>query len=164
MVTELEINEPAETIHEPAESDVLSGRGANVNNNPGNKRFRALCFSRKPEFEAGNHAAKRRVATEIVNTAISNYNARFLRKKEDKGPWVEMTREQAILKASQVIRDHKRPDRMAQQLLMAASGKKRNRAESTPMDDIVVPPPPLTPIVETPRGVYKNDVLCKCTG
>jgi hypothetical protein len=34
---------------EPARMDVLCGRGAAVNAHEGNKRFRALCFSRKPE-------------------------------------------------------------------------------------------------------------------
>jgi hypothetical protein len=35
-------------ISEPATMDVLCGRGAGVNAHLGNKRFRALCFSRKP--------------------------------------------------------------------------------------------------------------------
>jgi hypothetical protein len=148
------------SIWEPAENDVLSGRGASVNAHPGNKKFRALCFARKPEFDAGNHAAKRRIATEIVTTVVNLYTSRFLRRKQDKGPWYEMTREQAILKASQVIRDHRRPDRVAQRELMAASGKKRNRSVSTPMDDVVVPPAPVEPIVENPHGVHNNDVLC----
>jgi hypothetical protein len=37
---------------EPARMDVLCGRGAAVNAHEGNKRFRALCFSRKPEVLA----------------------------------------------------------------------------------------------------------------
>lgn len=145
---------------EYAEYDVLCGRGAKVNSRPGNKKFRAACFVRKAEFEAGNHAAKRRVATEIVNSTVEKYNSRFLKRKEDKGPWYEMTKEQAILKACQVMRDYKRPDRLAQRELMAASGKKRNRATSTPLDDITPPPAPAAPLVENPYGVHDHDVLC----
>ncbi len=62
----------------------------------GNQKFRALCFSRKPEFDVGNHAAKRRIATEIVKHIREN-DGHFLRKKEQKGPWYKMTEEQVRL-------------------------------------------------------------------
>jgi hypothetical protein len=130
-----------EAIWEPAEPDVLSGRGASVNAHGGNKKFRALCFVRKPEFDAGNHAAKRRIATEIVTATTSGTKARFLKKKKaDKGAWFEMNLDQAILKACQVMRDYKRPDRLAIREMMAQNGSARKRQrsqESTPMIDIV---------------------------
>lgn len=106
----------------------------------GNKKFRALCFARKPEFEAGNHAAKRRIATEIVDAVFNGGEARFLRRKSEKGPWLELNKEQAILKACQVMRDYKRPDRLAIREMMAQNGQARKRSrqvESTPMLDIV---------------------------
>jgi hypothetical protein len=131
-----------------------------VNAHPGNKKFRALCFSRKQLFEAGNHAAKRRIAMEIVQAAVTDFGARFLKRKEDKGPWYEMNEEQALLKACQVMRDHKRPDRLAQREMMAAHGKKRNRATSTPMDDVPVVPVPEEQIAENPFGVHDHDILC----
>jgi hypothetical protein len=124
---------------EPHERDVLSGRGAAVNSHAGNKRFRALCFARKAEFDAGNHAAKRRIAIEIVDTTIKNTGSRFLKKKMEKGPWFEMTYDQAISKACQVMRDYKRPDRMGErEASSSAQARKRVRtSESTPMDGIV---------------------------
>jgi hypothetical protein len=131
-----------------------------VNAHPGNKKFRALCFSRKQLFEAGNHAAKRRIAMEIVQAAVTDFGARFLKRKHDKGPWYEMNEEQALLKACQVMRDHKRPDRLAQREMMAAHGKKRNRATSTPMDDVPVVPVPEEQIAENPFGVHDHDILC----
>ena len=127
-------------IWDPTEFDVLSGRGASVNAHGGNKKFRAYCFSRKPEFNAGNHAAKRRIATEIVNATLANGSGRFLKRKEDKGPWFEMTKDQAILKACQVMRDYKRPDRVAMREMMAQNGNARKRQrtqESTPMLEMV---------------------------
>lgn len=104
----------------------------------GNKKFRALCFANKPQFEAGNHAAKRRIATEIVDLVLNNGEARFLRRKSEKGPWLILTKEQAILKACQVMRDYKRPDRLAQRQMMAANGQARKRVrqvESTPLPE-----------------------------
>jgi hypothetical protein len=105
-----EPEDDAAAIWESAEADVLSGRGAFVNAHGGNKKFRALCFVRKPEFDAGNHAAKRRIATDIVTSTTAGVHARFLKKKKvDKGAWFEMNLDQAILKACQVMRDYKRP-------------------------------------------------------
>jgi hypothetical protein len=147
-------------IWEPASTDVLSGRGASVNAHPGNKKFRALCFSRKAMFDAANHAAKRRISTEIWTACVENYGSRFLKKRQDKGPWYEQGAEQAQLKAAQVMRDYRRPDRLVQRELLAAAGKKRNRATATPMDDVPIPPPPEEPIVENPEGVHEHDVLC----
>lgn len=120
-------------IHEPSEHDVLNGRGASVNAHRGNTRFRALCFARKPEFEAGNHAAKRRVATEIVGMTKA-LPGRFLKRKQDKGPWYELSTEKSILKACQVMRDFQRPDRLAlREMTTANGGRKRQRtSESTP--------------------------------
>lgn len=127
-------------IHgDPHAVDVLSGRGASVNAHPGNKRFRALCFARKAEFDAGNHAAKRRIAIEIVDISIKNTGSRFLKKKIEKGPWFEMTYDQAVSKACQVMRDYKRPDRMGdREASGSAQARKRVRtSESTPMDGMV---------------------------
>ena len=144
--------------------DVLSGRGASVNSHKGNKKFRAICFSRKPMFDEANHAAKRRIATEIVTTTIETHGSRFLRKRQDKGPWYEMSREQAILKAAQVMRDYKRPDRLVQCELMVAQGKKRNirsaSSDDAPLDGEDIPPPPQIETFETPEGVHAHDVLC----
>jgi hypothetical protein len=135
-----------EPVYESAPMDVLSGRGANVNNHPGNKKFRALCFVRKPLFDRSNHAAKRRIATEIVrlmtqpkepNTPAS----RFLKKTADKNaPYYLMTEEQAISKAQQVMRDYKRPDRIAMRMNLEATGqlRRRNRSSvSTPLESVV---------------------------
>jgi hypothetical protein len=135
------VEDDVNAIFEPAEPDILSGRGASVNAHGGNKKFRALCFLRKPEFEAGNHAAKRRIATEIVAASKAGTDARFLKKKSDKGPWFEMTNDQAILKACQVMRDYKRPDRVAIREMMAQNGSARKRQrsqESTPMPETTV--------------------------
>ena len=143
----------ANAIWEPAPQDVLSGRGASVNAHPGNKKFRALCFARKPEFEAGNHAAKRRVATEIVTVSFDGGKARFLKKKGEKGPWFEMNKEQAILKACQVMRDYKRPDRMAMREMMQQNGHARKRSRSAE---------PSTPLLDTVSLIIYYSLFRRC--
>lgn len=106
---------------------------------------------------------KRRVATEIV-TALQKTTGRFLRKdKQANGVWREMSTEEAIQKAMQVIRDYKRPDRVA---LRGAGGqngarKRRHCQESTPMDILQnIPPAPLYAIDDNPHKVSESDVLC----
>jgi hypothetical protein len=163
------------------EMDVLSGRGAAVNNHPGNKKFRALCFVRKAHFDLGNHAAKRKLATEIVEILQCGKDhppSRFLKKRpanamsaaeveatgveaadvnvaatpttgttEEGGQepsaatiinttatntstttttlYYAMTKEQAILKAQQVMRDYKRPDRLEAKILQQQAQQAR---------------------------------------
>lgn len=148
-------------ISEPGENDVLNGRGASVNGHKGNQKFRALCFQRKPEFEAGNHAAKRRVATEIV-AAMTIVHGRFLKRKSDKGPWFALSTEQAILKACQVMRDFQRPDRVQLREMQAQNGtrKRQRTTESTPgVSQLLQHLEQLPPINENPDGVHEHDVL-----
>lgn len=64
--------------------------------------------------------------------------ARFLKRKSEKGPWTILSKDAAILKACQVMRDYKRPDRIAQRQMMAANGQVRKRVrqvESTPLPE-----------------------------
>lgn len=152
--------EDGEPILEPHENDILNGRGASVNAHRGNTKFRALCFSRKPEFEAGNHAVKRRIAAEIVNVTKA-LPGRFLKRRNDKGPWYEISTEKAILKACQVMRDFQRPDRLALREMASANGarKRQRTSESTPGVNLPIPAVPLAPIVENPYGVHDHDVL-----
>lgn len=140
-----------DAIWTPLSNDVLSGRGASVNANEGNKNFRAICFSYKALFDAGNHAAKNRIATEVWESCVSKYHSRFLKRRQEKGPWYEQSSHKAILKAAQVMRDYQRSDRQ---------DRKRSRTTSTPIEDATVPMLPVGPIVENPSGTHEHDVLC----
>ena len=151
--------EQTNPIWEPLEYDIISGRGALANAHEGNKKFRALCFARKALFEVGNHAAKKRICAEIWNECVQKYGSRYLKRHQAKGPWFEQTAEVAELKAAQVMRDHKRPDRLLQREIMVAQGKKRTRATATPMDHVEPVPVPAQPLVECPEGVHPHDVL-----
>ena len=62
--------------------DVLSGRGGYVNAHPGNHHVRTMCAHRKPEWDAGTNATKRRIAIEIYGMIRSlSPPGRFLRKE-----------------------------------------------------------------------------------
>lgn len=135
--------------------DVLAGRGASVNANAGNKRFRASCFARKPEFDAANHAAKKRITSEIVHDMVTRYGTRFLKRAAASSAWQCLSTEQAMRKAAQVMRDFRRPDRVAQR----SKCKKRNRATATPMAGVPEEGTVVAPIVELPTGIHSHDVL-----
>lgn len=50
----------------PTDNDVLLGRGAFINEHPGNRQFRALALERKTEFDSSSPAEKRTISTKIV--------------------------------------------------------------------------------------------------
>ena len=137
----------------PTPNDVLSGRGASVNAHAGNKRFRALCFTRKPEFDAANLAAKKRITAEIVDHMVSNYGTVFLKQSRD--GWQRLSTLQAMHKAAQVMRDFRRPDRVQR----ARACRKRNRATATPLTGVPEANTIVPPIIELPAGVHVHDVL-----
>ena len=174
-------------IWEPDQNDVLTGRGANINLHPGNQKFRALCYAHKAIFDVANHAAKKRIATEIWTTCQKLYSSRFLAKQRSNvnGPWIQQNSQKAILKAAQTIRDYQRPDRILHRPSSPRrkninntegdkiddsntagdtphnDNKKRRIVKSaTPMDHVMIPQPPQEPLYENPDGVETNDVLC----
>ncbi|KAL9178588.1 hypothetical protein ACHAXT_001926 [Thalassiosira profunda] len=62
----------------PNENDVLFGRGTAVSDHPGNRRFRALCESRRDAFQnAPNRKTKRALAAAVFDE-VANPGGRFL--------------------------------------------------------------------------------------
>ena len=112
----------------PTNVDVLTGRGAFINDHPGNKYWRTLAKQGKARFDAGDQTDKKEVAMEIVR-AVTNQTptaGRFLRKidptpatgKKGKaarafaltprgfqGPWEVMDETEARVKTIQTLRD-----------------------------------------------------------
>ena len=102
--------------------DVLSGRGVNIAQHAGNERFRALICSRHDVnyCHAYTTAEKRAVAEQIVSHIESlDPPGRFLRRagrvsrtaRGLEGPWEELTRDEAVKKTCQALRDCNRQDR-----------------------------------------------------
>jgi len=62
--------------------------------------------------------------------------------------------EASIAKASQVMRDYKRPDRAIRD---ASAGSKKRKQASTPLDSV---PDFIEPVETNPFGIHDHDVLC----
>jgi len=101
--------------------DVLSGRGVNIAQHPGNERFRSLITSYTDKAYCTTYSVteKKAVAIQIIQH-IQNLDppGRFL-KREGKGgvsrglegPWEELTERDAVKKTCQALRDCNRQDR-----------------------------------------------------
>jgi hypothetical protein len=115
----------------PHPHDILFGRGAYVNNHPGNRRLRTLSLERKVAFDMGGHNEKRALAVQIVRivqaltppgrflvrppSSVAKCSAATTAKNAKCAgtTWVDVGEEKAVQKACQVMRDLKRSDRVA---------------------------------------------------
>ena len=102
------------------EHDVLSGRGVNFAQHPGNERFRALVLSRADDSYCQEYSVseKRAVASAIIEHIRQlKPPGRFLRRAANSsrgmaGPWEELTPHEVIRKTCQALRDCNRSDQM----------------------------------------------------
>lgn len=102
-------------------NDVLSGRGVNIAQHPGNERFRALVNTRYDASYCTSFTTseKRALAEEIVRHIRSlDPPGRFLKRSGRSqssrglnGPWEELSERECVKKALQALRDCNRPDR-----------------------------------------------------
>jgi hypothetical protein len=109
------------TYIEVHDHDVLSGRGVNIAQHPGNERFRALIQSRYDTDYCLNYTAteKKAVAEEIIaHIQALDPPGRFLKRPNRSkntrgltGPWEELSYREAVKKSCQALRDCNRPDR-----------------------------------------------------
>mmetsp|Transcript_12280 Transcript_12280/g.21564 ORF Transcript_12280/g.21564 Transcript_12280/m.21564 type:complete len:429 (-) Transcript_12280:340-1626(-) len=101
--------------------DVLSGRGVNIAQHPGNERFRALVNTRHDESycESFTTREKRALAQEIIDHIQSlDPPGRFLKRNGKShsnrglaGPWEELSPKDVLKKTCQALRDCNRSDR-----------------------------------------------------
>jgi hypothetical protein len=107
-----------QTVHD---HDVLSGRGVNIAQHPGNERFRALVTTRYDESYCSTFSTseKRALAKEIIDH-INNLDppGRFLKRNGKSnsnrglmGPWEELSPKEVLKKTCQALRDCNRNDR-----------------------------------------------------
>lgn len=89
-------------VVEPAENDVLCGRGGFTNSHPGNIRFREKALEFRPWYEQSSKEEKQRIADLLVES-ITSEGHRFLAKGKV-GFWHEMV-DGAHRKASQALRE-----------------------------------------------------------
>jgi hypothetical protein len=101
--------------------DVLSGRGVNIAQHPGNERFRALVNTRYDESYCSTFSTseKRALANEIIDHIKAlDPPGRFLKRNGKShsnrgllGPWEELTPKEIMKKTCQALRDCNRNDR-----------------------------------------------------
>jgi len=101
------------TATSPSDIDVLCGRGAGVNNHPGNKTYRKLINANKELYAATSFSKKTKlqISLSIVAT-IRHLGGRFLQRdtKNNKNGvvwWVDIGDKKAVSKTSQGLRDAK---------------------------------------------------------
>jgi hypothetical protein len=92
------------TIVEPSDSDILCGRGGNINIHPGNIYFRKLVDSRKPAYVTARFKREKRTIAESILNDIKKKNGRFLTKNEA-GEWLIFPDHKARDKTSQALRE-----------------------------------------------------------
>jgi hypothetical protein len=112
-MTDVSINETIATdagigekgIRTPNKTDVLCGRGGNINTHPGNGTFRTLVEKNKRLYLTSRFKREKRVIAEGILHEIKRQSppGRFLLKKDD--VWVEISHEKARDKTSQALRE-----------------------------------------------------------
>lgn len=107
-------------IRIPQKQDVLSGRGGGINNHPGNKAYREIVDTLKPEYNLGRKPKdqKNGVAQEVVRQ-IKNLPipGRFLKKanKINGDWWVETDKNDVLKKVTQALREGAKAYKEAEQ-------------------------------------------------
>jgi hypothetical protein len=130
------LGRPAIVVHD---HDVLSGRGVNIAQHPGNERFRALVQSRYDENYCQHYTVteKRAVAEDIISHIRSlNPPGRFLKRSGRSsgsrglsGPWEELSAREVVRKTCQALRDCNRSDRSGYAAAVAIPDDVRASAE-----------------------------------
>jgi len=101
----------------PNPNDVLCGRGGNINNHPGNIRYRAYVAKHKNEYNlTTNKITKAHISQSVIHM-IHEMGGRFLTKDSTggsgkgrkkgavRGGWVEVDNSKAMSKTSQALRE-----------------------------------------------------------
>jgi hypothetical protein len=134
-----QISHPGRTHIVVHEHDVLSGRGVNIAQHPGNERFRALVQSRYDENYCQHYTVteKRAVAEDIIAHIRSlDPPGRFLKRSGRSGgsrglagPWEELAPREVVRKTCQALRDCNRNDRTGYAAAVAVPEDVRMSAE-----------------------------------
>ena len=119
---------------DPADDDVLFGRGGFTNSHPGNIKYRAKALELRPRYEASlSKEEKYEISILLIDSVVAE-GGRFLEKGKD-GLWHEVLYNGARKKASQQLRERLKGTRTKTQ----ASEKRCVNQSSTQQDisDIV---------------------------
>merc|ERR1719410_353357 len=129
------------------ENDVLCGRGGKTNHHIGNVRFREIAEQMKETYINVKYAEKSMIACNIVDR-IYEKKGRFLKKCVDNDDWVEVSKEEAIKKTCQVLReDTVKRKALREKIRIHKTMTKHNYHSSLgfPLSPTLLPPPLMPP-------------------
>jgi hypothetical protein len=105
-VTERAIDPNPGRVIKANESDIIFGRGKGFQDHPGNKRMRQIVSKYKLQYQSLERGQKRELVEKVYNELIEG-GVRFLKRPEDRKPWVEVDAGSAVLKVSHALRCRK---------------------------------------------------------
>eukprot|EP00934_Nitzschia_sp_Nitz4_P005182 Nitzschia sp. Nitz4//scaffold161_size51353//152//1045//NITZ4_006937-RA/size51353-processed-gene-0.15-mRNA-1//1//CDS//3329537876//5172//frame0 len=99
---------PMLNIEEPTPTDILSGRGRNVDNHPGNKAFQELIKTKRSRYAACSFNIEKKTICISIVKKIRDKKGRFL-KLASNGTYYDIGDQKAIKKTSQALREKVKP-------------------------------------------------------
>jgi len=96
--------------YEPADVDVLLGRGGRANNHPGNKKYLELKDTIQARYMAADKNEKTAISQELVDIVNKEWKGKFLKLDTDTNRWYEVDNATARKKCSQSLREVNTPE------------------------------------------------------
>lgn len=153
----------------PTINDVLSGRGYNINNHPGNQYYRKIVEKQKKIYALSHFKRERKMIIASIALKIRELKppGRFLSNNSKSGLWYEISEDSMHKKISQALRENakaiQQPARIteremheknkSQQQTMTKKTLKRSQREEGSKGQPIPPPLPLSqhPLYPPPR-------------
>ena len=98
------IPDDKEYVDKYQSNDILCGRGARTNKNPGNIMYLKWIDERKPTYQAAADPEKRKIVLGLLDL-IHKHNSRILHLDKDVDRWYVVHEKTAYIKISQALRD-----------------------------------------------------------
>eukprot|EP00977_Amphora_coffeiformis_P013032 scaffold3337_cov169-Amphora_coffeaeformis.AAC.42 len=96
--------------YEPADVDVLLGRGGRANNHPGNKKYLELKDTIQTRYMAADKNEKTAISQELVDIVNKQWKGKFLKLDTNTNRWYEVDNVTARKKCSQSLREVNTPE------------------------------------------------------
>lgn len=94
---------------EPNDKDILLGRGGLSNHHIGNIHYRDHIEEFKPYYQRLDTKDEKKELSMVFINFVHNYGGRFLEADDEKDGWLEIQNNKARKKASQALREEKKP-------------------------------------------------------
>ena len=92
-------------------NDCLCGRGGLANKHPGNVLFRRLVSHNKELYESCDNKSHKQLLTLSIVETVDQVGGRFLRRDDDTGEWIKISKKESISKTAQALREQEGKNR-----------------------------------------------------